>query len=453
MRNNTFQKVASFAKLLVLSGRDAEKDFRNLYPDSKAVIRTLSFHTMMPDELFSGNPVEIQHKYGLPDKFLICSNQFWIHKNHMLVFEAMAKLHSAGRTVHLVCTGPTEDYRFPGYFNQIKQMLTDLKLNDYVHILGIIPRNDQLQLMRRSLAVVQPSLFEGWSTVVEDARALGKILILSDLEVHKEQAPEHAVFFDRHSSNDLLNKISEILPKLKPGPDSLREQQARTEAKELVKQYARQFCCIAVEAQYLFGRSISGHGKQAQTISDRDKIAERDQTQDLNIQRTTEINRIYQLIESGNFEKALSALEQAIEKYPDTPDFVNLQAVLKLRTGDNEGAKSILFDLIQRWPTHYPAYNNLALIFWNSGDIENAMKYFEDALRIGQFDRAVVISYGNMLMGTKKFAKAKEIFDGYLLINPDDSETRSLLQECEKVLGKVTKLMQIVEKFAPLSHP
>ena len=33
---------------------------------------------------------------------------------------------------------------------------------------------DQLRLMKESLGVIQPSLFEGWSTVIEDAKALNK---------------------------------------------------------------------------------------------------------------------------------------------------------------------------------------------------------------------------------------------------------------------------------------
>ncbi len=38
--------------------------------------------------------------------------------------------------------------------------------------LGFIDRGEQLQLMKNSIAIVQPSLFEGWSTVVEDTKAM-----------------------------------------------------------------------------------------------------------------------------------------------------------------------------------------------------------------------------------------------------------------------------------------
>ena len=50
-----------------------------------------------------------------------------------------------------------------------------------------ISREDQLGLMRDSLAVVQPSLFEGWGTVVEDAKTLGVQVLCSDIEIHHEE--------------------------------------------------------------------------------------------------------------------------------------------------------------------------------------------------------------------------------------------------------------------------
>ena len=58
--------------------------------------------------------------------------------------------------------------------------------------------------MQGSLAIVQPSLFEGWSTVVEDAKALNKLLIVSNIEVHKEQLQNSAaIFFDPDLHIDL----------------------------------------------------------------------------------------------------------------------------------------------------------------------------------------------------------------------------------------------------------
>jgi hypothetical protein len=46
--------------------------------------------------------------------------------------------------------------------------------------------------------VIQPSLCEGWSTVIEDAKALGRHVLASDIAVHREQLDRNVDFFAAH---------------------------------------------------------------------------------------------------------------------------------------------------------------------------------------------------------------------------------------------------------------
>ena len=65
---------------------------------------------------------------------------------------------------------------------------------------------DVFALIKFSKAVINPSLFEGWSSTVEECKSVGKNMILSDLDVHKEQYP-NAVFFKR----DSIESLKEVL--------------------------------------------------------------------------------------------------------------------------------------------------------------------------------------------------------------------------------------------------
>ena len=95
--------------------------------------------------------------------------------------------------------------------------------------------------MRHSLAVIQPSLFEGWSTVVEDARCLGKKMILSDFPVHLEQDPPESVFFDRNSPEQLAELIGEWWTQLSSGPDVDQENLAKIRNIEEVQAFGYRF--------------------------------------------------------------------------------------------------------------------------------------------------------------------------------------------------------------------
>ena len=228
-RERVFKYIADYAPNLVLSSNNALQDFKKLYPDSKCCTNVLNFRTIPEEEWFKDEhkPYQTQKKYKLPDSFFLVSNQFWVHKNHKILIEALSILKEKNIKPVVVCTGKLYDSRFPNYGDEILKSIEMRSLQDQFLILGLIPRFDQIQLMRRSLAVIQPSLFEGWSTVVEDARVLGKVIVLSDIPVHIEQNPPGARFFKRDSSQELSHQIETLLPKLIPGPNLSSELDAR----------------------------------------------------------------------------------------------------------------------------------------------------------------------------------------------------------------------------------
>ena len=251
-REEKFARIAHEVRLIVFSSNSARQDFKKYYPESDAITKILSFFSYPQEEWYTGDCAQVQKRYELPDNFIICCNQMWAHKNYERLFEAIALLREQGQEVHLVCTGAKTDGRFSGYYEKISHLIQTLDIGDHVHLLGMIPRNDQIQLIRRSLMVVQPSLFEGWSTVVEDCRVLGKNMLLSDLDVNIEQNPDYSVYFKRTMASDLALKMKEILETAKPGPDLKREAEAKSKAFNFVNQYARQFGNIVSTAKELW---------------------------------------------------------------------------------------------------------------------------------------------------------------------------------------------------------
>jgi glycosyltransferase involved in cell wall biosynthesis len=66
-----------------------------------------------------------------------------------------------------------------------------------------------MSLMRHAIAVINPSKFEGWSTTVEEAKSMGKAILLSDIAVHREQAPDRAAYFPPDGAGLLADKMSD----------------------------------------------------------------------------------------------------------------------------------------------------------------------------------------------------------------------------------------------------
>ena len=246
LRDDGITHLAAEAPAIVFSSETSARDYREFWPDGKAHPFVLHFCTVPDDEWFRGDPATAQKQHALPDRFLLVSNQFWQHKNHATVFAALGLLAQRGIRPHIACTGSLNDYRGREHVAKLRQQLTDLQIEGQVALLGLIPRGEQVQLMRRCVAVVQPSLSEGWSTVVEDARLLGKPIVLSDLAVHREQNPPGARFFARESADELAAAIADVWSVLPPGPYFSAEEKARATARQAVGEFGRRFLRFAM---------------------------------------------------------------------------------------------------------------------------------------------------------------------------------------------------------------
>ncbi|MCT7983617.1 glycosyltransferase family 4 protein [Laspinema sp. A4] len=248
-REQVYKFMAKKAPGIIFSSAIALEDFKKFYPDSVAQNFVLNFRTIPEMAWFTSDPVLVQQKYQLPDRFFLVSNQFWRHKNHQIILESLKILKQENINPVIVCTGHLNDMRFPGYQKEILDLIDKYELSEYFKIIGLIPRLDQIQLMRRSLAVIQPSLFEGWSTVVEDARLLGKPMILSDIPVHLEQNPPHSHYFKHNSAQDLADKIKFFLPQLIPGPNLSNEAIAKNLCQKQLEIYGQEFVQIVKKIQ------------------------------------------------------------------------------------------------------------------------------------------------------------------------------------------------------------
>lgn len=241
-RNNEYRKISKLNNKLILSSKDALNDYKSIFPNFNNDVKVVHFASLLHENIFMQNAEAILKKYKLPSRYFFVPNQFWKHKNHLLIFQAVDLLvNKLGIDVNIVCSGSFKDYRNNEYIDSLMDYIKSKKIDQKIKILGFIPRADQLQIMRFSDAIIQPSLFEGWSTVVEDAKSIGKTLILSDLEVHKEQNPDKVLFFDKFSEIDLAEKMKLVIKEVKEKENFYDCSEALIICKKRAVQYATTF--------------------------------------------------------------------------------------------------------------------------------------------------------------------------------------------------------------------
>ena len=246
-RNRTFARSARHAKRIIVSSKSCYEDLRFFAPWALDKARVLPFVVQIPDELYDNPPKSICSKYNLPERYIFVPNQFWQHKNHKIVVEALGKALSRCPRLTIVCTGNTNEERELGYFSHLLGMISMADVREQMVLLGLVPRDDLFSLMRQSIAVLQPSLFEGWSTTVEEVKSLGKPLIVSDIPVHREQNAPSAHYFDPLDADSLADCLVRNFLNLRPGPDMKMEELARASLRNRTCAFGRKFVEIVKE--------------------------------------------------------------------------------------------------------------------------------------------------------------------------------------------------------------
>ena len=95
-------------------------------------------------------------------------------------------------------------------------------------VLGLVPYEHVTALSRDAVAQINPSLFEGWSTTVEEAKSLGKRILVSRIPVHIEQDPPGGEFFDPHDPEELAGLMERAFAREDPEADRRLAEEART---------------------------------------------------------------------------------------------------------------------------------------------------------------------------------------------------------------------------------
>jgi glycosyltransferase involved in cell wall biosynthesis len=233
---------------IILSSFSALDDLKSFLPEHASKVRILKFVAIPDKRIYElGHNEEILKRYSISEKYFYLPNQLWKHKNHLIVFEAVRILRQRGKNILLICSGSLNDYRDRNHIHDVKGFIGRHGLNKQIRLLGMIDYLDVLYFMRHCVSVINPSLFEGWSTTVEEAKSIGKNLIVSKIPVHLEQNPAACAFFDPTNPEELADILAMKWESSEGGPDFELEERAAAMMGSRVYAFGHRFKDIVAE--------------------------------------------------------------------------------------------------------------------------------------------------------------------------------------------------------------
>jgi glycosyltransferase involved in cell wall biosynthesis len=214
-RDRQFSKIAKDTNGIVVNSRAVARDVTQFLGVPAERILAMPFSPYAQPWWFDTEPSDAQRKYNIHADYLLLCNHFWKHKDHATALRAFALIKEvpAYAGLQLILTGDPIDHRDPKHYARLVALCKHLGIQNNTHFLGLIPKLDQLALLRGCLALLQPTLFEGGpgGGSVYEAIGLGVPAIVSDIEINREINVGSIRFFHAGNAEDLAEKIVQTL--------------------------------------------------------------------------------------------------------------------------------------------------------------------------------------------------------------------------------------------------
>lgn len=200
-RESYINEEINKSNFIFVSSIQVKKEFKRYYNLKKTIL-----------------PLRIPSSYSSISKkklknFILFPSQFWKHKNHQYIINVSKILKQKKIKVKFIFCGKIDDYRNKNNFQIINNEIKKNKLEDYIQNLGEVSYKKLIKMQSECMAFVNPSFYEGWSTINEEARSLNKYIFLSNIPGHVEQKNYGSIFFDINDPKSLVIQIKKFLKK------------------------------------------------------------------------------------------------------------------------------------------------------------------------------------------------------------------------------------------------
>jgi glycosyltransferase involved in cell wall biosynthesis len=168
--------------------------------------RVVAIHLGIDHARFTPEPdaadAALRSALDLPERYVVYPANLWPHKNHGRLIDALA---AAPSDVELVLTG--QDY---GRRGELEQRARQAGVAERVHHLGYIEQKHVPALYRSALAMVFPSLYEGFGAPPVEAMACGCPVACSTRGSLGEVTGDAALHLDPESVEAIADAIGRI---------------------------------------------------------------------------------------------------------------------------------------------------------------------------------------------------------------------------------------------------
>jgi glycosyltransferase involved in cell wall biosynthesis len=203
IRQQIFNKKLKRSSYIITGterGKNEVSQLFNVWPERIRIIPipTPSF-ALNNQKTVSGH---IKNKYSLRDKFIFYPAQFWPHKNHINLINALKILIDKGIELDLVLVGSDK-----GNKAFVEGYIKEKNLANYVKFPGFVSTEDMVGFYKECMALTFVTFFGPDNLPPLEAFALNCPVIASNVPGAEEQLGDAAIIVEKTSPKEIANAI------------------------------------------------------------------------------------------------------------------------------------------------------------------------------------------------------------------------------------------------------
>lgn len=206
-REHFFSRYVGRAAYVITGTEEGRREIEDCYRIPSRRIRVLPLPT--PGFCLAPPQVDVTQRVralGITGRYLFYPAQFWPHKNHANLLEALRQLNAQEtEPFQLALVGSDH-----GNLEYVRELARSLQVDQHVLFLGFVSQEDLVALYQGAFALVYTSLFGPDNLPPLEAFALGCPVVMSDYPGAREQLGEAPYYAGATHPGELVAAVREL---------------------------------------------------------------------------------------------------------------------------------------------------------------------------------------------------------------------------------------------------